>query len=159
MLALQNKGVTSTVGYNGDIYKMFETELGHTLNKKQTDNMLKAVKDPETFIKHRDKEINNALIRTTVAYKEKVRDLEDYLPASEVHKIALEMATSVYNDYMNTVNILNPAFNTVVTDNLANYNAKALTYQANQAVGNNDKEFFKQLNEKDIKKYLKKDAK
>lgn len=154
MLGLKNRSRGDISGYV-NTRNMFNTELGHSLNKIQTDNMLKAVSNPQKFIDDREDVIVDAVNRAADAYDLKIAEL-DFLPKSEAHIIALELATSLYNDAINTENIKNPAFNTVITDNLYKYNGIVDAIQRRQAVGNNDEDLFKKMREEGKDKYLKK---
>lgn len=154
MLGLKNRSRGDISGYT-DTREMFNTELGHSLNAKQTENMLTAITDPQKFIDNRENVIFNAVNRAADAYDLKMSELT-FLPKSEAHIIALELATSLYNDSINTENIKNPAFNTVITDNLYKYNKITDKYTRNQAVGNNDEVLFKKIREEGKEKYLKK---
>jgi hypothetical protein len=118
--------------------------------------MLEAIRTPEIFIRKRKEEIDRALLLASNAYVTKMAQIEEFLPPSEAHELALKVATSIYNDHMNTVNILNPAFDTVITNNLKRHNGSVEYNNTVQAIGNNDRSFIKQMGKEEQEKFLKK---
>lgn len=156
ILALRPKETTAALAKasTDDIALLLGKEMGFSLEMEQQGHMIKALNDPNNFMKERNTEIYKILQEAAKVYKSSLTQTADVLPEKTANEIALKEAQAIYNSRMNLLQLYNPAYSTLITDSINKYGQKEDKLKLVTEVANNEATYGG-VDEKYLKQYYK----